>query len=641
MGRMRSSIVATLAMAWLISACDETPATPDAGDADSGVPMQHDDAGPQPGDDAGPQLHHPDGGTSDDGGTDPGDDDVCGDGVVTGSETCDRAIPAGSPGACPTSCNDGLACTNDVLEGSAATCDARCTTTPITACVNDDSCCPSVCTTENDSDCSCTPRTSCDVGECGIVDDGCGGPLNCGTCAIGGQCHTDADCESGICVTEASSGWTGGFCTLGCTTDEHCGTGAHCAYRSDGPGVCLATCDGNEDCRDDYTCQDIDGDGARECAPSGTGTGAIGAPCDRVADCSGGDPAYCLVENRGWQDGYCTRECTSDADCGSSAHCAAGIDDRACLADCEDDSDCRSAGYLCYDVDGDGQKECAPAATGSQPTGEECVHTFECTGGVDGICIDDGDFFGGYCSAFCTSDADCASGHCTELRDFSVCTASCRTDADCRAPGYACFDLDEDGRKECWPAATGTGDVGSACQFIWECAGGEDGACITEEDGFRDGYCVQRCGTGASCPSGSHCALVDPSSGEGICLADCTPGSCRHDGRGYLCEDVDGDSVTECIPGGSSTVGGPCESDWDCETGMTCLPEQPDGAFPGGYCTKECDLSNSCPSGECIHFTAIDISICLSVCTTVDDCRTGYGCHPIDDDLSICFALED
>jgi hypothetical protein len=46
----------------------------------------------------------------------------CGDGVVTGSETCDPA----SNKPCPTSCDDGDRCTTDMLVGSAAQCNAMC-----------------------------------------------------------------------------------------------------------------------------------------------------------------------------------------------------------------------------------------------------------------------------------------------------------------------------------------------------------------------------------------------------------------------------------------------------------------------------------------------------------------------------------
>jgi hypothetical protein len=49
----------------------------------------------------------------------------CGDGRVDAPETCDTAIPAGQPGACPTSCDDGNPCTADFIVGG-GTCTASC-----------------------------------------------------------------------------------------------------------------------------------------------------------------------------------------------------------------------------------------------------------------------------------------------------------------------------------------------------------------------------------------------------------------------------------------------------------------------------------------------------------------------------------
>lgn len=52
----------------------------------------------------------------------------CGNGSVEAGETCDKALPPGAPGACPTAatCNDGCAATDDVVKGNATTCTAQC-----------------------------------------------------------------------------------------------------------------------------------------------------------------------------------------------------------------------------------------------------------------------------------------------------------------------------------------------------------------------------------------------------------------------------------------------------------------------------------------------------------------------------------
>jgi hypothetical protein len=96
---------------------------------------------------------------------------TCGDGVVTGGETCD--------GNCPTSCDDGISCTSDKMIGSSAQCTAACTHTSITAVAGGDGCCPRGSNANSDSDCAAVcgngvkePGESCD-GDCPVsCDDG-------------------------------------------------------------------------------------------------------------------------------------------------------------------------------------------------------------------------------------------------------------------------------------------------------------------------------------------------------------------------------------------------------------------------------------------------------------------------------------
>ena len=85
--------------------------------------------------------------------------DACGNGVVDPGETCDP------PGSCPTTCDDGDACTVEALVGGAATCDATCTTAPVTLCADDDGCCPDGCDSSTDNDCTNPP--SAKKGGCG------------------------------------------------------------------------------------------------------------------------------------------------------------------------------------------------------------------------------------------------------------------------------------------------------------------------------------------------------------------------------------------------------------------------------------------------------------------------------------------
>ena len=153
------------------------------------------------------------------GGAGGGGGSACGDGEIdtAAGETCDP------PGTCPT-CMDGEACTEDQIEGSAATCDVQCTNTPITAC-QPDGCCPTGCSGQTDPDCSVCGDGLVELGE--ICDGDC--PA---TCADGDACTGDTmtgnalDCDV-VCsnppVVDCVDG--DGCCAPGCSiaADSDCG----------------------------------------------------------------------------------------------------------------------------------------------------------------------------------------------------------------------------------------------------------------------------------------------------------------------------------------------------------------------------------------------------------------------------------
>ncbi|CAN5634145.1 hypothetical protein BH11MYX1_BH11MYX1_03100 [soil metagenome] len=73
---------------------------------------------------------------------------ACGNSILDPGETCDP------PGSCPTSCVDsGDACSPNVLVGLASSCTAQCQQQLVTACHDNDGCCPVGCTGATDSDC--------------------------------------------------------------------------------------------------------------------------------------------------------------------------------------------------------------------------------------------------------------------------------------------------------------------------------------------------------------------------------------------------------------------------------------------------------------------------------------------------------
>lgn len=381
----------------------------------------------------------------------------CGDGVLEDGELCD--------GDCPTSCDDGNACTSDSFSGSVEACSLQCINTPRTTCANNDGCCPSGCTGQNDSDCACVPTTTCaaEGATCGTIFNGCtdvpcGGCNNGDTCVnnacapsltIGNACTSDTNCTGSNCIKVTDSGWAGGYCSIGCTSDAQCGAGNHCGVRdpeNGNQGICVKGCTTNANCgRTGYECYDYDKDGSRECGPVGSSSAAVGSPCSTIQACSGGQSAVCILQGNDWYQGYCSRTCSSNADCGAGAHCgSAGY----CFA-----NTCSRTGYVVYDADGDAINECFSAATGTRAVGQACQATWECAGLEFGLCANEtaSGLPGGYCTILCGPDQGFCSGDasCVPTGGGEVCMDGCTAANQCRT-GYNCADVDGTGNNVCW-----------------------------------------------------------------------------------------------------------------------------------------------------------------------------------------------
>ncbi|MBX3275917.1 MAG: hypothetical protein KF729_37015 [Sandaracinaceae bacterium] len=185
---------------------------------------------------------------------------VCGNGMLESGELCDTAIAAGSPGACPTACDDGEQCTTDTLEGAA--CRAQCAHADITAPMNGDGCCPAGATPTNDDDCS----ASCGNG---VLDSGerCDTAIAAGAA---GACPTSCPPSGDACMPArlANAG----------TCDAECRTSA-ITVPMDGDGCCPAGANANTDA----DCMPVCGNGVlemgEECDDGGT---MAGDGCDAM-----------------------------------------------------------------------------------------------------------------------------------------------------------------------------------------------------------------------------------------------------------------------------------------------------------------------------------------------------------------------
>lgn len=206
---------------------------------------------------------------------------------------------------------------------------------------------PGVCLLACTSDAACEVGTRCDRATGACV------PKIGSDAGVGAACSSNAQCNSGTCLT----GFPGGYCTSPCGTQfQTCEPGSECYAIDGGSASCLLLCQNNDDCRAGYRCQEVaagdtgkilgycvprcetsgcpDGqscgaDGA--CVEGSAGPGPIGAFCRGDGDCDSGD---CDAAQ---PNGYCTSGCGS---------CAGVCVEGACKAACDAEADCRF-GYLC------------------------------------------------------------------------------------------------------------------------------------------------------------------------------------------------------------------------------------------------------------------------------------------------------
>lgn len=218
--------------------------------------------------------------------TDPDCPQRCGDGVVSGNETCDPM----SNRKCPASCDDRNACTRDGAEGTAEACTLRCTHEPIP------------------EGGACGTGLRCDAeGECGAPMCGDGtlddGELCDGDCPTSCPQPTGAENEC-----RANVLWTrDGACRAECRAGVK-SAGIVCA---DGRGACNgagAACIRNiwyRNCASAEThCM-----GALQCRE---GRNVCSARCDTADDCGVGGVCF---------QGWCDKTCETSADCTEAQTC--------------------------------------------------------------------------------------------------------------------------------------------------------------------------------------------------------------------------------------------------------------------------------------------------------------------------------
>ncbi|MEZ0313987.1 MAG: S8 family serine peptidase [Myxococcota bacterium] len=219
--------------------------------------------------------------------------------------------------------------------------------------------------------------------------------------------------------------------------------------------------------------------------------------------------------------------------------------------------------------------QCAP---GSAPIGEACTRDFQCS--VLGYCLESNlGFPSGYCSQGCEgSGSACPSGSICVGEGFttgSSCHVACADHGDCRT-GYQCLPLTSGSAvKACLPSCVlspclagetcntetgvcehdGASATGEACTTRVDCA--DNGRCLPDNQGYRDGMCVTECQDDGVCPAGTACVQLGV--GQAFCMPTCTlPEDCR---EYYACHPIRGTQATATVRGYCWTA---CLSASDC-----------------------------------------------------------------------------
>lgn len=572
---------------------------------------------------------------------------VCGNGAVESGEFCDTAIPAGTTGACPTSCADTNACTTDSLVG--VFCQARCVFTPVTATslTTSDGCCPAgIGNANNDIDCKAVCGN-------GVHEPAAGEACDIGISSGAGKCPaTAAECGDGNA----------------CTTDDVTGTGCarRCTYTAvtscsmTADGCCPAGCTGLSDADCSLTC--------------GNGTVEASETCDTLID--PGDPGACPQGPEDCDDG---NACTAD-DVQSAGTCNA-----TCVhGDITTPSGATMDGCCPTGANANNDADCPPACgNGVVEYGELCDTGI--TSGNPGACpvladCDDGDS----CTIDSVSGAGTCNAECEYDAIFECCgdgrvegAEQCDTAIPMGLPG-ACPTSCDDGN-----GCTLNNLVGTACQTHCEfpdnpstsCCGdgvvevvNSDGTPVTNPEtcdtaimAGMPGACENwTCIDKYSCTNDSF-ILLDGNACRKICVHEttsrvadgCCPPLDRSAGLGGTdpdcvcgdgmvqnspptfeqCDDANTENADACnnscvlnlvpnsdAPMGETPVGAPCSMASDCsyapaDPSGTCItPSSIPGitsGFLNGYCSKVfCDPNPADPDGNPLTYDGANFQTC-------------------------------
>jgi hypothetical protein len=369
------------------------------------------------------------------------------------------------------------------------------------------------------------------------------------------------------CVNALCPGTNGGGCTRTDTTCATCVAGAESGSCSGPFQACIGDVtlpdagqpdnDGGSD--NDAGTHDAgprdggtDG-GTHDAGPSG---GAIGAACinnntGTLEQSTCANSLLCLplsVENTTLD--LCTKDCTSNSDCGAGNSCWSGICWQACTV---------------------GVTQCAQGSFNCQPfsTATDGLCLPDCAQEAASFCTE----FFGYPFNSCTSNtSDPAYGACTAPGGGATC-----------GPTMACAS-----GEYCYPVPGTNGAASSTSVCVNDCTVAAATSCSAntdcESDSCVSGHCAA-CPNGFSCSSSTRTCQITHVANYGKCAftGQCNSGvSCITFGAG----------LGECLP--------PCTSDAQCasvgNTTGKCALDLTNGSK---VCALDCSASGSvCPANE-------------------------------------------
>jgi hypothetical protein len=351
---------------------------------------------------------------------------------------------------------------------------------------------PPACFPGCEADSDCPAGLTCALG---------GGGFEAGICLdddqpLGGGCRSDGDCPpSSRCASEADFDFPGGACIIiGCDDvgNTGCPNDAQCLPSGFGGGICWDGCSTDADCRPEYECVAPSSDPSRTICQPRFVPSNLGTVCSPTGSCAGGE---CLTENfSGFPSSYCALPgCNPIANtgCPDNGECVAASDGSGlCLFGCTADTDCR-AGYRCDPIrrdQPDGPRACFPG----------CTEDAQCTGrrrdGTRNVCNPG--------TGLCNRPFNSASLGTACSGGFGECGGGRCITADQGWPGGMCT----------YPGCRLSGEGPSAT-----CPTG--GVCTDDGTGDPEiGVCVPTCTVGGStCRSGYTCVALTEGGTEGAC----------------------------------------------------------------------------------------------------------------------------